>query len=327
MASRYVPPALRRKEHLNGDASKDGAPPKWPTEEIDHGFFSLEEISRYYWPSADNDETTGPELQSRTLHDSAATPGQLAYLLLFGGANPRWESDKIVFTKSALDMLPPATDEQLSTQSKEDSKLAIETSNEDDSMASNGSRIGSDTTNGIERHNIVNIGRRDSDGSDPQRTSMSDNSAIEHDNTASQVHNGDASAPVAVFKQTRGRGMRRSLQFDGFYYVLHIAYLEPQSSDLVRMLEQKWSRMDRYGKVVMRERDHASWRESLGLRWAVVKFAKHEEADRQKGVSRIERLSDLTEGARGGVVKKSVNEMLKDMRLQEEGTKCSGDAA
>ncbi|KAK5725887.1 hypothetical protein LTR15_004077 [Elasticomyces elasticus] len=320
MASRYVPPALRRKEHLNGDASKDGAPPKWPTEEIDHGFFSLEEIT-------DNDETTGPELQSRTLHDSAATPGQLAYLLLFGGANPRWESDKIVFTKSALDMLPPATDEQLSTQSKEDSKLAIETSNEDDSMASNGSRIGSDTTNGIERHNIVNIGRRDSDGSDPQRTSMSDNSAIEHDNTASQVHNGDASAPVAVFKQTRGRGMHRSFQFDGFYYVLHIAYLEPQSSDLVRMLEQKWSRIDRYGKVVMRERDHASWRESLGLRWAVVKFAKHEEADRQKGVPRIERLSDLTEGARGGVVKKSVNEMLKDMRLQEEGTKCSGDAA
>ncbi|KAK5685038.1 hypothetical protein LTS10_003113 [Elasticomyces elasticus] len=106
MAIRYVSPALRRKEQPNGDASKDGAPPKWPTVEIDPGFFSLEEIT-------DNDETTGHELKSRTLHDSAATPGQLAYLLLFEGANPRWDSDKIVFTKSALDMLPPATDGQL----------------------------------------------------------------------------------------------------------------------------------------------------------------------------------------------------------------------
>ncbi|KAK4899687.1 hypothetical protein LTR27_002953 [Elasticomyces elasticus] len=273
---------------------------------------------------ADNDVTTGNELKSRTLHDSAATPGQLAYLLLFEGANPRWESDKIVFTKSGLDMLPPATDDQLSAQSKGDSKLAIETFNEDDSIASNGSRKGSDATDGIERHNINNDDRRDPDGSDQQRTSIGDHSATEHDNTASQVHNGDASAPVAVFKQTRGRGMRRSFQFDGFYYGLHIAYLEPHSPELVRMLEQKWSRIDRHGKVVMSERDHASWQESLGLRWAVVKFARHEEADRQKGVPRIERLSDATESARGGAVKKSVNEMLQEMRLQE---KCSGDAA
>ncbi|KAK3665506.1 hypothetical protein LTR22_003736 [Elasticomyces elasticus] len=321
MASRYVPPALRRKEQLNGDASKDGAPPKWPTEEIDQGFFSLEEIT------ADNDVTTGPERKSRTLHDSAATPGQLAYLLLFEGANPRWDSDKIVFTKSALDMLPPATDGQPSTQSKRDSKLATETANEDDSIASNDSRKGSDDTNGIERYKINKTDRRNSNGSDQQRTSISDHLATEHDNTASQVHNGDASAPVAVFKQTRGRGMRRSFRFDGFYYGLHIAYLEPHSPELVRMLEQKWSRIDRHGKVVMRERDHASWQESLGLRWAVVKFARHEEADRQKGVPRIERLSDSTESARGGAVKKSVNEMLQEMRLQEGFAKYSGDAA
>ncbi|KAI1765738.1 hypothetical protein GGR53DRAFT_488834 [Hypoxylon sp. FL1150] len=44
-----------------------------------------------------------------TFHDSKNNPDQLSYLLLFVGANPRWNSDRIVFAKSNLHQLPEFT--------------------------------------------------------------------------------------------------------------------------------------------------------------------------------------------------------------------------
>lgn len=40
-----------------------------------------------------------------TFHASAARPDELSYVILFHQANPRWESDGIVFAKTNIAIL------------------------------------------------------------------------------------------------------------------------------------------------------------------------------------------------------------------------------
>lgn len=62
-------------------------------------FYSFSEISRHFGHISSSDHS------STTLHASEANPENLAFVLLFGGANPRWESDNIIFVKSKLGLL------------------------------------------------------------------------------------------------------------------------------------------------------------------------------------------------------------------------------
>ena len=100
---RYIPPFLRNRE-VNA-ASKEEA--KTPLRSMPDTLRSAREIQQYYFPGKES-----PSHDVATLHDSAQTPGKLTYVLIFHGANPRWPQDRIIFSKSNLDLLPvgPADD-------------------------------------------------------------------------------------------------------------------------------------------------------------------------------------------------------------------------
>lgn len=117
MAGRYIPPALREKSESQGSgylppalrkkSESNGSYIRPTTDALDalpdKALHSLREIEHFYWPDEDARNYTG---KSKTLHDSAGTPGVLSYILLFKGANPRWDQDGIIFTKSSLELLP-----------------------------------------------------------------------------------------------------------------------------------------------------------------------------------------------------------------------------
>lgn len=82
------------------------------------------------------------------------------------------------------------------------------------------------------------------------------------------------------------------------------------------MLEQKWAKTDRFGAPIKIERSGIEWQKSLGYRWAVVKLAKDEDADKEKGTPSIEKIPER----QPQVPQRSVNEMLAEMRLKDSGT-------
>lgn len=98
--SKYIPPGRRQQR-----ATSNPAPDPEPAKQND--LLSLEEINNHFWAVArDNEHSRDASSEGRTLHDAAAAPGKLAYVMLFSRANPRWDTEKIVFTKSNLDLLP-----------------------------------------------------------------------------------------------------------------------------------------------------------------------------------------------------------------------------
>lgn len=128
MAGRYVPPHLRNRSE-NEKPPADAPPPTKPARE----WVTKEEINNYFWPGLENENRENENLENenqsgdtttsqhrertsdgKTMHDSAATPGELACVLLFSDhgkpANPRWDADGTIFAKSNLDLLPGYTE-------------------------------------------------------------------------------------------------------------------------------------------------------------------------------------------------------------------------
>ena len=273
MAGRYVPPHLRNKSVSN---VKPELPPEPPISS--DASLTLEEINNYFWPIKDldgennNSHSLHIETKGRTLHDSMAREGQLAYVILYWEANPRWESDNIIFTKSRLDLLPKAP-----------------------------------TSNGA---TAVNPGEKET-------TDGTKNDEISN-GSPHQNREANACRPIAVFKEVSSKRVTRDYQFEGWYKIERISFLEPHSPELVRMLEQKWSKTDKRGFTKVQERTGSGWNESLGYRWAVLKLAEHEAAKRELGSPKIERLLDRSPKPNGArAPRKSVNEMLAEMRLKD----------
>jgi hypothetical protein len=65
--------------------------------------YTIQEICAHFW-GKDADYN---DLHSATLHAAAENPDGLSWVLLFNDANPKWDSDGIIFVKSSLDLLPP----------------------------------------------------------------------------------------------------------------------------------------------------------------------------------------------------------------------------
>lgn len=84
--------------------------------------------------------------------------------------------------------------------------------------------------------------------------------------------------------------------------------LHPESPELVRMLEQKWTRT-RSGRKSQIARDPASWKRSLGYTWAVLRFEKEDGESKPPDI-KVSHVDEPT---------KSVSEMLKEMRLKDGG--------
>ncbi len=267
MSGSYVPPhMLKQAQGVAEIGAETNAALNLTMNDIINHYWPTKELRHIYEESPNSVHARG----NKTLHDSGATPGRLTYIILFDEANPKWETENIIFTKSNLELLPSSLAN--GTQSSLDSPVTSET-----------------------KSHPVNEGCK-----------------LEPAEVEIGVHD-----PIAVFKQSILSSMSKTANYDfhGWYKIEHIAFLEPHSVELVRMLEQKWTRTDRRGNIVSVERDQAHWQQSLGYRWAVVKFAKEEAAQQDRGNPKIEKLP--FELARAGEPKKSVKELLAEMRLED----------
>lgn len=83
------------------------------------------------------------------------------------------------------------------------------------------------------------------------------------------------------------------------------------------MLDQKFSIPDRFGRVKTQQRSPESWKRSLEHRWAVIELKKDEEAAKNLPAPDV-KIADVREKRnveKEKTPQKSVNEMLKEMRL------------
>lgn len=106
--------------------------------------------------------------------------------------------------------------------------------------------------------------------------------------------------------------------FIGYFNLVKMEILEPQTPALIRMQEQKWTRTDKYGRSRPINRNAESWKKSLTQRWAVLKFEKDEEATQEIQPPQIKNSSNRRNtNDNGGQDRKSVNEMLMEMRMKD----------
>lgn len=318
MAGVYIPPHVRKAtvkaarvddEAATATVTVTVAKPKTPHAH-DDGRYSLRELHGYFWPG----QEVGSSTTCKTLHDTAAAPGVMGYMLLFHGANPRWHHDRIIFVKSNLDLLPAEiADERESQQlTAPEPVLASAAIPENvvvppaadgvDSSSSSRSGTGSKSTG---------AGTNDNGQKQPQP-------AVESDTTHS---------PIAVFIQTQSFSSTssalndRSFVFDGWYRVSRLAFLQPRSDDLVRMLDQKFSIADGSSETTIeRVRTRDTWESCFNKRWAVVKLEKCDEPSKQAPkIARVEGGETAGGGGDGrvpGTEAKTVNELLRELRMQ-----------
>lgn len=121
--------------------------------------------------------------------------------------------------------------------------------------------------------------------------------------------------PIAIFKQHPRTGPTdHAFSFVGYYAISNVDFLDPGSDALVRMLEQKWSYIDKLGKAQETARTKESLHQALCQQWAVVKFKEVE--DQSLAPPQIEKLPDPERKQKAP--KKSVDEMLEELRMSGE---------
>ncbi|KAK8000201.1 hypothetical protein PG990_012801 [Apiospora arundinis] len=300
------------------------------------------DIAHHFWPDDEEVMTSG---RSSTFHDSASQVDQLAYVTLFKNANPRWGSDQIVFAKSNLGLLP---DYRTQTAGKEEyfpqpgkgstiedgqsrpsqvwdnvsgSEEGKECRDEPGSAEAQAqllsglqeteSRKWEEATTSSEHHAPDDDGST-ATGSHP--SSKSEGNERQLVGTPSMDYVPSPHTPIAVFEDLG----HSEFKFAGWFSVAHVSILAPHSHDLVRMLQQKWERRNRYGNVIPLQRDPSRWRASLDYQWAVVKFEKlHPDvAPATPAIEKLPRPSKIG----SEMETRGVNEILNDLRLKDKGT-------
>lgn len=290
----YVPPALRKKQQeavANGASEagdKSASPPSngFQRERLPRA----EDVHEHYWPLEPVADKDPPYIPVRsTLNSSASALDKLKYVMLFTDANPRWQAEHIIYVKTKLHMLPgsdkfakAATRNEL--HAKSDDK-AIESGSEEQQQPA---------------------------PSTPEPTGASDSTHIP-DNQME---------PIAVFEQTGGVSRNAGFRFTGYHRIARLEFLEPQSADLARMLEQKFSIPDKHGRVKKQQRGSAAWKTSLEQRWAVVQLEKVDAEAEESLAAPVVKINEDREvgGDKKGEngPRKGVNEMLREMRLEAE---------
>lgn len=110
---------------------------------------------------------------------------------------------------------------------------------------------------------------------------------------------------------------RARFRFLGFYHLDQMQVLEPKSPELVRMLEQKWTRTNKWGKSRQIQRESQSWQKSLGYRWAVLKFKKIDQAELSPPKIEISQPNGRS-NEKENMPTMSLNEMLRGLRLKDQ---------
>lgn len=323
----YVPPALRKRQQgdAKGDQVENDRSPRYPKQDSTSNLPTVYDIQNHFWPtpvvqkdtekqvgnredgsnsaqtSEDSSKTTGQTDETRsntqdadlasttsttyplvhqhsTLNATEAEPDKLRYVLLFRDAHPRWKADMIIYAKSELHILPRTTEKN-----------------------------SSDTTTSTE-------------------------SEAPHSKSLEQAPPDSASPPteplttrIAFFAEDNNSPRsysRAGFKFIGYFNLIHMQILRPNTPDLARMLEQKWTRTNSWGKARQVQRDPEAWKKSLGYAWAVLKFEKDEKVTAELGEPNIKVLDKVPSSKEKEIVprasRKSVNEMLMDMRLKDD---------
>ena len=115
-------------------------------------------------------------------------------------------------------------------------------------------------------------------------------------------------APITVFTEIPSLRTSKNhthheqrFLYAGAHTITRIQYLMPRTPLLIKMLESKFT-------GPQNERSEEAWNKSLNLKWAIVDLTKEDEE--QQGSSPMEPLKEIK--------KKSVSEMLEEMRLREK---------
>jgi hypothetical protein len=281
MAGRYLPPALRNKQQQLPQSVSASVDTSSPSKKIGdekrpgNGIYSLREIYAHFWNEDDQD---GEKLRSdhnTTLHSSSENTG-LAWALLFHDANPQWESNRIIFVKSSLHILPDIQRSNALEQAEneDDGERAAQDDNEDVSL-------------GLGLSTAMQSAKEEVEGA----------AALTTPGHAAPIREGPpvSHPPFAIFaEQTphlQGKGRdARCFKFIGWHKIARMEILLPKSEALVRMLTKKWEKADRFGRVYQRQRNQKAWDDSLNHKWAILKMVVDEEACREKGEPKIERI-------------------------------------
>lgn len=128
--------------------------------------------------------------------------------------------------------------------------------------------------------------------------------------------------PIAIFEQSPRSHRTSGFHFSGFHTISHIAVLSPRSRALTRILEQKWALQN--GQFAKRRQE--DWEKSLGYEWAAIKFVRMGEGEDVPSAPVIERVPQEEPRRRKESdvgPRKSVNEMLAEMRFGEEASGAS----
>lgn len=202
-------------------------------------------------------EVTGT-LRSSTLHAAASDPAKLAFITLFRGAHPRWTTDNVIFTKSRLGLLPGCSEyEEHATPTAP----ANHESNHGGSNVADSEYI-----------------RTSSSAAGCQE--LDKNDWVQDVDAFTPVEEAPAplTDPIAVFNETAS-----GFKFVGWYRVIRITILEPQTAELKHMLDQKWAPPDPSWKLRPERRDSKAWHRSFNRYWAEVKLIKDKVADKKRG--------------------------------------------
>ncbi|KAK8174047.1 hypothetical protein IWX90DRAFT_484953 [Phyllosticta citrichinensis] len=289
----YVPPALRKKQEAAQAALRDAStvePPADTRPVPRRDLPDVHDIYDHFHPADLAVQSAGAtDAVNSTLHSSSTEPGKLKYAILFVDANPRWSSDKIIFAKSNLHLLPGAPRKDSATVEEEQKQGTVN--------AEGGA--------GKEQQQTPDQQNSDQDAALPTKPHES---TIEPNLGA-----------IAMFEQVgnQNEGMR----FIGYHKLTRIQFLEPRSADLVRMLEQKWTIPDKYGHARQILRDSDKWLKSLGYRWAVLKFEDDAEANATLDPPDVKintERESVPKVKKERALQKSVNELLRELRRGKE---------
>ncbi|CAN8104144.1 unnamed protein product [Discula destructiva] len=222
-----------------------------------------------------------PDSHHGTINASAADPNKLECMTLFHDANPRWESDGIIFVKSNLRILPGGerfeNDGQVQAFASNRAatnpagvRQAIETGADVDvdepavkeqyigaqkepggggetrMVAAKIGKVAADSTKADQRNDDAPTedrprDPRPADGSTPEDNEHSSGPASE------TIYTPDLSlydvGGIAVFEQS-SKWQSGPFRFAGCYKIARLEYLAPHSAALCRMLDQKFSTVD-----------------------------------------------------------------------------------
>jgi hypothetical protein len=304
MESCYIPPHLRKNpapaaepDALLNPAELSAAIPSSNSQgRSGEDLYTIQELHAYFW----GEGAACEDVCNTTLHSSEGNPKSLSWVLLFNGANPKWNDDGVIYVKSNLDLLPAITvpsETQPVIAVAAPKQLLDEPGEEGGVMLPTNSKATDEDRDQGPPNGMQNPTATEPSLRQPKETTVTNHS------------------PIAVFSQPI-RHVSRSFKFVGWYKIDHIQILEPLSRELADMLLEKWEEVDKYGYRLPPKRSFSIRLKSVYYKWAVLRMKEDEEATRGKGKPNIER-HDQHEGTPEESEGRSFNDMLADMGLED----------